>query len=157
MIRVPVPPKMLRWACERAGQDVAHVAERVPQLWAWVRRERQPTLKQLERLAKVTHTPLSYLFPPEPPDERLPVPDDRTVTGTSAAKPSPDLLDTLYVMQRRQAWLRDSLVEHEAEPLPFVGHPRLADELDAAGREMRRTLDLDEGWAVGLRTRQRRG
>ena len=71
MIRVPVHPEMLRWACERAGHDVAHVAERVPQLWAWVRRERQPTLKRLERLAKVTHTPLGYLFLPGPPEECL--------------------------------------------------------------------------------------
>ena len=153
MIRVPVPPEMLRWACERAGQDVAHVAERVPQLWAWVRRERQPTLKQLEKLAKVTHTPLGYLFLPVPPDERLPVPDYRTVSG-AATKPSPDLLDTLYTMQRRQAWLRDSLVEHEAEPLALVGSARLADEPDAAGREMRRTLGLDGGWAAGVRTWQ---
>ena len=68
---------MLRWACERAGHDIADVAERLPQLWARVRRERQPTLKQLEELAKVTHTPLGYLFLPEPPNERLPVPDYR--------------------------------------------------------------------------------
>ncbi len=154
MIRVPVPPEMLRWACERAGHDVAHVAERVPQLWAWVRSERQPTLKQLERLAKVTHTPLGYLFLPEPPDERLPVPDYRTVSGSATAKPSPDLLDTLYTMQRRQAWLRESLVENEAEPQPFVGSARLGVEPDAAGREMRRALNLDEGWAGGVRTWQ---
>ena len=25
MTRVPVSPKMLRWACERAGYDVVHV------------------------------------------------------------------------------------------------------------------------------------
>ena len=81
MTRVPIPPKMLRWACERAGYDVAHLAARIPQLPAWVRRERQPTLKQLEKLAKATHTPLGYLFLPEPPDERLPVPDYRTVSG----------------------------------------------------------------------------
>ena len=74
MTRVPVPPEMLHWACERAGYDMAYVAERMPQLPAWVRRERQPTLKQLEKLAKITHTPLGYLFLPEPPDERLPVP-----------------------------------------------------------------------------------
>ena len=152
MIRVPVPPEMLRWACERAGHDVAHVAERVPQLWAWVRRERQPTLKQLERLAKITHTPLGYLFLREPPEERLPVPDYRTVSGSAAAKPSPDLLDTLYTMQRRQAWLRESLVEREVEPLPFAGSARLGDEPDAVGREMRRALTLDEGWAAGVRT-----
>ena len=57
MTRVPVPPKMLRWACELAGYDVVHLVARVPQLTAWVRSERQPTLKQLEKLAKVTHTP----------------------------------------------------------------------------------------------------
>ena len=58
MTRVPIPPKMLRWAGERAGYDVAHLAARIPQFPAWVRRERQPTLKQLEKLAKATHTPL---------------------------------------------------------------------------------------------------
>ena len=154
MIRIPVPPEMLRWACERAGHDVDHVAKRIPQLRAWIRHERQPTLKQLERLANVTHTPLGYLFLPEPPDERLPVPDYRTLSGTAAAKPSPDLLDTLYTMQRRQAWLRESLVEHDTEPLPFVGSARLADDPDAAGREMRRALNLDEGWATEVRTWQ---
>ena len=104
--RVPVPPEMLLWACERAGFDVAHLAKRMPQFPAWVRRERQPTLKQL---AKLTHTPLGYLFLPEPPDERLPVPDYRTVAGTARGRPSPDLLDTLYTMQRRQEWLRERI------------------------------------------------
>ena len=104
--RVPVSPEMLLWACERAGFDVAHLAKRMPQFPAWVRRERQPTLKQLDKL---THTPLGYLFLPEPPDERLPVPDYRTVAGTARGRPSPDLLDTLYTMQRRQEWLRERI------------------------------------------------
>ena len=125
MTRVSVPPEMLLWACERAGYDVAHLAVHIPQLPAWVRRERQPTLKQLERLAKATHTPLGYLFLPEPPDERLPVPDYRTVASAARDRPSPDLLDTLYTMRRRQEWLRESLVENDAEPLAFVGSARL--------------------------------
>ncbi len=154
MIRVPVPPEMLRWACERAGYDVAHLAERMPQLRAWVRRERQPTLKQLEKLAKVTHTPLGYLLLPEPPEERLPVPDYRTVAGAIRDRPSPDLLDTLYTMKRRQEWLRKSLVDNDAEPLAFVGSARLADDPDAVGQEMRRALGLDLGWAAGVRTWQ---
>ncbi len=154
MTRVPVPPKMLRWACERAGYDVSDLATRIPQLRAWFRRERQPTLKQLEKLAKATHTPLGYLFLPEPPDERLPVPDYRTVVGTAQRRPSPDLLDTLYTMRRRQDWLRESLVESDVEPLAFVGTAGLTDEPDAVGREMRRTLGLGGGWAAGVRTWQ---
>ncbi len=154
MTRVPVPPEMLRWACERAGYDMEHVAARIPQFPAWIRRERQPTLKQLEKLAKLTHTPLGYLFLPEPPNERLPIPDYRTVTGTARGRPSPDLLDTLYTMQRRQAWLRESLVENDAEPLAFVASARPSDDPDAVGREMRRVLGLDGGWAAGIHTWQ---
>ena len=154
MTRVPVTSEMLRWACERAGYDVAQVAERIPQLLAWVRRENQPTLKQLEKLAKLTHTPLGYLFLPEPPEERLPVPDYRTLAGTARAKPSPELLDTLYTMQRRQDWLRECLLENEVEPLVFVASARIADEPGAVGREMRRALGLDAGWAVRVRTWQ---
>ena len=152
--RVPVPPEMLLWACERAGFDVAHLAKRMPQLPAWVRRERQPTLKQLDKLAHLTHTPLGYLFLPEPPDERLPVPDYRTVAGTAEGRPSPDLLDTLYTMQRRQEWLRESLVENDVEPLAFVASATFADEPDAVGREMRRALGLDGGWAGAVHTWQ---
>ena len=154
MIRVPVPPRMLRWACERAGYDVSGLAGRMPQLEAWVRQERQPTLKQLEKLANLTHTPLGYFFLPEPPEERLPVPDYRTVAGTAAAKPTPDLLDTLYTMQRRQMWLRESLLENEVEPLAFVASAHLTDDADAVGREMRRALGLQDGWAAGVRTWQ---
>ena len=152
MIRIPISPEMLRWACERAGHDVEEVAVRIPQLGAWVREESQPTLKQLEKLASLTRTPLGYLLLPEPPEESLPVPDFRTVPEAAMERPSPDLLDTLYTMQRRQAWVREALVEGEAEPLGFVGSARLADEPDAVGREMRRALGLDDGWAAGVRS-----
>ncbi len=154
MTRIPVPPEMLRWACERAGHSVAQVAERIPQLRSWIQHKRQPTLKQLDRLAKITHTPLGYLFLPEPPDERLPVPDYRTVSGYGTTKSSPDLLDTLYTMQRRQAWLRESLVEREVEPLGFVESAKLSDAPEEVGLEMRRALALDQGWASNVRTWQ---
>ena len=154
MTRVSVSPAMLRWACERAGYDMEHVAARIPQFPAWIRRERQPTLKQLEQLAKLTHTPFGYLFLPTPPDERLPVPDYRTVAGTARGRPSPNLLDTLYTMQHRQEWLRESLVENDAEPLAFVASAHLADDPEAVGREMRRALGFDGGWAARVHTWQ---
>ncbi|MYI96473.1 MAG: DNA-binding protein, partial [Acidobacteria bacterium] len=154
MTRIPVSPEMIAWACERAGYDMAYIEARLPQLPAWVRRERQPTLKQLEKLARVTHTPLGYLMLPEPPEERLPVPDYRTLAEVARSRPSPNLLDTLYTMRRRQQWLRESLMESEAEPLDFVASARLTDEPGAVGREMRRALGLDGGWAARVRTWQ---
>ncbi len=151
MSRVPVPPAMLRWACERAGYEVDELAHRIPQLPAWVEGEKQPTFKQLEGFAKATHTPFGFLFLPEPPEERLPIPDFRTVTR-DRRRPSPDLLDTLYAMQRRQDWLREERIECEADPLEFVGTARLTDDPAAVGQEMRRIVGVIDGWAAELRT-----
>src|SRR4051794_36022009 len=38
------------------------------------------------------------------------------------------LLDTLYAMRQRQAWLHEALVEDGSEALPFVGRAALTDE-----------------------------
>lgn len=151
MTRVEVRAEMLRWACERAGYDIGTLAHRIPQLPAWERGEKQPTLKQLEAFAKTTRTPFGFLFLPEPPEERLPIPDFRTVTH-GPLRPSPELLDTIYAMQRRQDWLREDRLECEAEPLEFIGSARLGDEPAAVGQEMRRIVGVGDGWAATVST-----
>ena len=151
MIRAPVNPDLLRWARERAGVAQEELAAKFKKLPEWESGDTQPTLKQLEAFARAVHVPFGYLFLREPPDERLPIADFRTVADTATTRASPDLIDTLYAMQRRQAWLREHLVENEAEPLAFAASARLADDPGAVGREMRRTLGLDEGWAAGVR------
>ena len=120
MNRIPVRPEMLRWAHDRARIEPGALAAKFPQLPAWEREEGQPTLKQLESFAKATRVPLGFLFLPEPPEERMPIPDFRTV-GDAIDHPSRDLLDTIYAMQSRQAWLREERIECDAyAPLLFV-------------------------------------
>lgn len=151
MSRVAVRPEMLRWACDRARIELDALAAKFPQLPAWEREERQPTLKQLENFAKATHVPIGYLFLSEPPEEQLPIPDFRTL-GDAIGHPSPDLLDTIYAMQTRQAWLREERLECEAEPLDFVGSARLRDDPGAVGLEMRRIVGVSDGWASEVHT-----
>ncbi len=146
MTRVQVRPELLRWACERAGFDIGELAHRIPQLPAWERGEKQPTFKQLAAFAKATHTPFGFLFLAAPPEERLPIPDLRTL-ARRPARPSPDLLDTIYAMQRRQDWLREERLDGEADAMEFVGSARLTDEASAVGQEMRRAVGLGDGWA----------
>jgi Zn-dependent peptidase ImmA (M78 family) len=149
MMRVEIKPTLLRWAMERAGIDERDLAPRFPRLPAWERGEKQPTFKQLEDFARATRTPFGFLFLPEPPDEPLPIPDLRTMRHRPA-RPSPDLLDTIYAMQRRQDWLREERVDGEVELLEFVGSARLGDDPMAVGQEMRRAVGLDDGWASGV-------
>ena len=154
MIRAPVNPEILRWARERAGISQENLATKFKKLPEWEDGKIQPTLKQVEAFARAVHAPIGFLFLREPLEEAVPIPDFRTFAEHAATRPSPNLLDTVYTMQQRQAWLRKHLIENEAEPLAFAASARVADDPDAVGREMRRTLGLDDGWAMGVRTWQ---
>jgi len=99
-MRVEVKKELLRWARERAGFDLAALAKRFPQLPDWESGDARPTLKQLERFAKATYAPIGFLFLPEPPIEHVPIPDLRTVGNRHVERPSPDLLDTVYICQQ---------------------------------------------------------
>lgn len=154
MSRVAITPELLRWARERAHLDVRTLAPRFPKLPQWESGEVQPTFKQLEDFAKATHVPFGYLFLPEPPQIPIPIPDFRTLQNRELRTASPDLLDTIYAMQRRQAWLRETRLECEAPPLEFVGSAKLTDDPATIGREMRRFLGLEDGWTANVRTWQ---
>ena len=125
MMRVELKPELLRWARERAGFDLDALADRFPQLAAWERGEVQPTLKQVECFAKATHTPVGYLFLQEPPIERIPLPDFRTVANVCRSDTPARTCSTLiYICQQRQEWYRDFARSVGEEPLPFVGSAR---------------------------------
>ena len=106
----------------------------------------------LEDLAKATLTPLGFFFLETPPEERLPVPYFRTPGGEALRRPSPDLLETTHTMQRRQAWMREFLIEQGQDPLPFVRSALPDDPLVSVAERIRRALGFDEGWAAERRT-----
>ena len=143
MNRVPVQPDLLRWARERAGYTVDMLIGRFPKFEDWERGKVRPTLKQLEAFAKATHTPVGFLFLAEPPVERVPIPDFRTVANVHVSHPSPDLLDTVYLCQQRQDWYRDFVRSVHEPVLDFVGSARLGDDIAGTAASMRRILGLD--------------
>lgn len=158
MTRVAVRPDMLRWARERAGLDAAALATRFPKLAAWEARDVQPTLKQLQDYARATHAPFGYFFLSEPPAEPLPIPDFRTMADRAIARASPNLLDTVYACQERQAWYRDFMLVNGAPPLHFVGALTSDTAPVEAADQIRQALGFDvdarrdcRTWAEALR------
>jgi len=143
MLRVEIKPKLLRWARERSGLDIVALADRFPQLLDWERGSAQPTLKQIERFAKATYTAIGYLFLQEPPIERVPIPDFRTINNKHIEGPSPDLLDTLYICEQRQEWYHNFARSLREEPLPFVGSAQLTSDIETTAASIRHKLGFD--------------
>lgn len=133
---------VLRWAAQRARLDDDDLTRRFAKWPLWLSGAAQPTLKQLEDFAKLTHTAIGYFFLPEPPSLPLPVPDFRTLGDAALAQPSSELLDTLYLCQQRQAWYRDHARLHGHLALPFIGSARTDEPPQAVAQRLRETLGL---------------
>ncbi len=145
MVRVPVKPELIQWAVERSGRDPNELEAKFPDLDRWWTGDVSPTLKQLERFAAATYAPVGYFFLDEPPEEPLPVPDFRTVGSVKVARPSPDLLDTLYLCLQRQDWYRQNALLLREEPLSFIGSATVASDEIATARAIRGTVGFDLG------------
>jgi Zn-dependent peptidase ImmA (M78 family) len=142
MTTVAVSIPVLRWAARRARLDEGELAARFKKWPLWLSGEAQPTLKQLEDFARLTHTAIGYFFLPQPPALALPVPDFRTPRDEVLREPSSDLLDTLYLCQQRQDWYRDHARMHGVPALPFVGSARVQEAPETVAQRLREMLGL---------------
>ncbi|MBI5910609.1 MAG: ImmA/IrrE family metallo-endopeptidase [Betaproteobacteria bacterium] len=147
-----VKRELIQWAIERSGRSTDVLARAMPKIAQWESGKAHPTLRQLEALAKKTWTPLGYFFLAEPPEERLPVPDFRTGGDHPIPRPSPNLIDTLYTMQRRQAWMREYLIEQKQEPLQYIGSAKVDGNISAVAKRIRQALGIADSWASRIST-----
>src|SRR5438309_1185528 len=143
MIRVDIEPQLLTWARERAGLEADALSKRFPKLSTWEQGTAKPTLKQVEDFARATHTPVGFLFLKEPPVENIPIPDFRTIRNKAIARPSPDLLDMIYVCQQRQEWYRDFARSERESQVSCVGSASLDSSVEQTAAIMRHTLGFD--------------
>ena len=156
-VRAAVSPRLLVWARERSRLGIDDLTHKFPKLPEWERGDRVPTLKQLEDFARTTHTPVGFLFLPEPPEEQVPIPDYRTMSDAGVSRPTPDLLDTIFQCQQRQEWYRDFAQVTREDPVAFVGSLTTSVRVVEAAEQIRTTLRFDPSerghtWSDALRT-----
>ncbi|HWA10743.1 MAG TPA: XRE family transcriptional regulator [Opitutaceae bacterium] len=147
---ISLNPNVLRWARTRAGLKEHELAEKLhikpDNVTRW-EMTGELKLTQAEKLADKTYTPLGLLFLSEPPEEKLPISDFRTVGDEPVASPSTELLDTIQMMQARQAWMREYLIGQGFSRLPFVGSARHGQRPEAVAASMRAALKMTDAWA----------
>jgi len=149
---------VLRWAAARARLSDEKLSQKFSKWAAWLSGDAQPTLRQLEDFARLTHTAIGYFFLPEPPALDLPVPDFRTVGDEALAQPSTELLDVIYLCQQRQDWYREYARLHGLPALAFIGSARVDESPVSVAVRMREVLKLSTeerralaGWGDALR------
>jgi Zn-dependent peptidase ImmA (M78 family) len=145
MTYVDVKPSILKWAKDRSRKGESLNAL-FPKLEQWIKGDLKPTLRQLETFARATATPLGYFFLNEPPIEDLPVPHYRTLGDDAPAGASPELIDTLHTMQRRQQFIKEFYIENVGVEIDFVGSYSGNNPFELASL-IKAKLELQDNWA----------
>lgn len=136
---INVNNNMLTWAITRAGYDVREFAIKFPLILEWLESQKKPTVKQLEDFSKKVYLPFGYLFLPQPPQEKIPIPFFRT-NGNTTDKISINVYDTILLLQQRQDWLKNYLKDSNFQRLPYVGKFRNSNEIKTIVADIRQTL-----------------
>lgn len=141
-VRLSVQPALIDWACERSGLAQDALERKFADLGKWRSGEKDPTERQLRDFAKATFTPFGHFFGDSPPPDDLPISDFRVRGGSAPARPSPHLLDTVYLCQRQQAWYVDHLTAIGEPELGWVGSERVGNDPSAAARRFAELTNL---------------
>lgn len=154
-MEIALQPQVLRWARERVELTEEALAKKVgtkPERVLDWERTGQIKFAHARKLAKATYTPLGYLYLPSPPEDRLPIPDFRTVGSVGVRRPSPNLIDVLDDTLQRQDWFRDYLVAYGDRPLQYVGSLSLTMSVAEAAARVRQVVPFDVAARAEART-----
>lgn len=140
--RVSVTPGMLQWAIDRSGRQREDAHAKFPKLDHWLAGEQSPTVNQFKEFARWTRTPAPFILLQSPPTIDLPIADFRIGRGTGPTSPSTELIDTIHLCQRRQAWFEEYLEDFGIPGFRGARFREGTSELEAAAH-LRAELSYD--------------
>lgn len=144
---LPVNPTVLAWAREESGYPSDRVAKRLSvkeeRVLAWEQGKRQPTIRQVERLAQLFHRPLSIFFQPRPPQLPALATEYRRLPGVHPGHETPELRLALRKMLiRRENAL--NLLGELGQPIPaFALRAHLSESPADVGQRLRTGVGID--------------
>ncbi len=141
---IALKPDVIQWAIQRSGLPEEKIYKKFPKL-----KNDFPslTLKQLKDFANYVRAPfVDLLLGIIPPDAELPIPDFRTQGDKPIQKTSQNLLDIIWIMRKRQEWMRDYLLSQQAQPLSFIGSLRNTKNPMNAAVKIREILGIEADW-----------
>lgn len=139
-----VHPPLIDWALARAQKSKEELSAK----HTWIESGKQPTLKDLKDFAKATYTPVGFFFLDEVPKIEIPIKSFRTVGSAGLQTASANLLETVFLMEARQEWMREFFINENEPALNFVGSISVDTPVEIAAERIREDLGLAKDWAT---------
>jgi Zn-dependent peptidase ImmA (M78 family) len=105
--QLPVTPKLITWARERAGLSLEEATKTFARIEEWEKGESSPTYGQLEQLAGTLKLPIAVFFFPQPPE----VPEIQKTFRTLPEAEFSTLPSRVQLLLRKAKALQLNLIE----------------------------------------------
>lgn len=112
-------------------------------LLAWESGDARPTFRQAQNLAKALKVPFGALYLPSPPEERLPLPDLRTVGNATRHRPSTEMRDLTNSVLAKQEWYREHQLSETVPRLTFIGRFTVQTDFNVIAADICSTVGID--------------
>lgn len=143
-----IKPNNIRLARERANLSIAMLALKLgvteDKLSDWEEGEKKVTFRQAQNIANKTLVPFGYLFLDKIQDDKLPIPDLRTLESQALTQPSAELLSIIQITQEQQDWYRDYLKSQNADRNKYIGNFNVRSSVTDIVNNMRIALQISK-------------
>jgi len=151
-LSIEVKPEILKWVMDSAGWKEEDISKKlkVSQIvfGSWLKGESNPTLKQLEDLAKIVKRPLAVFFLPEAPKEK-PLPKDYRMLPEKAGKFDKKTILSIRRARRLQKISKELSENLNANLNKLVSAVKQSEDAKKIAEKYRKEFKFDE-------TRQRK-
>jgi Zn-dependent peptidase ImmA (M78 family)/transcriptional regulator with XRE-family HTH domain len=146
--KVKPNPEILKWARKSARitleKSAAVISKKcsVDKIKEWESNECKdfPTLKQVEKLARLYRRPAEVFFLPYIPKDFPPLKDFRKNKDTDL---STALIFMMREVQEKQEWLSNFLKKNRQKKLEFAGKYNIKSPVDVVAKDIRKTLGIN--------------
>lgn len=154
-ITVEVNPNILKWAIGSSGWNEQEISKKLklsPNIFdSWLKGETNPTLKQLEDLAKTVKRPLAVFFLSEPPKEK-PLPKDYRMLPEKEGKFDKKTILAIRRARRLQKVSKELSENLNASLVRATPTIKLSENPKEIAEKYRAEFKFDEGTQKKLKT-----
>lgn len=154
-LAVEVNPSILKWAIGSSGWDEQEIAKKLKLssniFGGWLKGEANPTLKQLEDLAKTVKRPLTVFFLSEPPKEK-PLPKDYRMLPEKEGKFDKKTILAIRRARRLQKVSKELSENLNASLVKATPTIKLSENPKEIAEKYRAEFKFDEGTQKKLKT-----
>ncbi|ULG71490.1 ImmA/IrrE family metallo-endopeptidase [Macrococcus brunensis] len=143
---IEIKPDVLRWAINASNKNVSDVRKKFKNIDASLSGATKFTMPQIDKLSKELSVPFGYLILNEPPEEDIELMKYRTINNIEHSKPSRYLIDTIKSMEKKQQFMRETLIDDGFSPLNFVGSVTSESPIIETASFIKKVLELPEDW-----------